>query len=158
MKQKITTFLSYDNQAEEAANLYVSVFKNSSIGKITRYGAGTPMPEGTVMTITFTLDGQEFVALNGGPHFKFTDGISLSVDCQTQQEIDTYWQKLAAGGEPGPCGWLKDKFGLSWQINPGILGEMLSDPDPEKAARVMQAMMQMTKIDITALQHAYDGK
>lgn len=158
MKQKITTFLSYDNQAEEAANLYVSVFNNSSIGKITRYGAGTPMPEGTVMTITFTLDGQEFVALNGGPHFKFTDGISLSVDCQTQQEIDTYWQKLAAGGEPGPCGWLKDKFGLSWQINPGILGEMLSDPDPEKAARVMQAMMQMTKIDITALQHAYDGK
>lgn len=158
MKQKITTFLSYDNQAEEAAQLYVSVFKNSRIGKITRYGAGAPMPEGMAMTITFILDGQEFVALNGGPHFKFTDGISLSVDCQSQEEIDTYWAKLTAGGEPGPCGWLKDRFGLSWQINPSILGEMLSDPDPEKAARVMQAMMQMTKIDIDALQRAYNGK
>lgn len=156
--QKITTFLTYDNQAEEAAKFYVSVFNNSSIGKVTRYGPAGPGAEGSVLTITFTLDGQEFIALNGGPHFKFTDGISLSVDCKTQEEIDTYWEKLSEGGEPGPCGWLKDRFGLSWQINPAILSEMLSDPDPAKAGRVMQAMLQMSKIDIAALQQAYDGQ
>ena len=156
MKQTITTFLTYNNQAEEAAKLYVSIFRNSRITRITRYGAGAPMPEGSAMTVQFELDGQEFIALNGGPHFKFSDGISLSVNCQTQAEIDHYWEKLSAGGEPGPCGWLKDRFGLSWQVSPSLLGELLGDADAARAARVMQAMMQMSRVDIAALQRAAD--
>lgn len=156
--QTITTFLAYNDRAEEAAKFYVSIFKNSKIGQVARYGAGAPMPQGSVMTIEFELDGQQFVALNGGPHFKFTDGVSLSVGCRTQEEIDAYWEQLSAGGEPGPCGWLKDKFGLSWQVTPTMLGEMLGDEDAEKAARVMQAMLRMSKIDLAALQRAYDGE
>lgn len=155
---RITTFLAYDNQAEDAAKLYVSVFKNSTICSVTRYGDAGPGPMGSVMTVTFELDGQEFVALNGGPHFKFTDGISLSVDCKTQEEVDEYWEKLSEGGEPGPCGWLKDRFGLYWQINPTILAEMLSDPDPEKSRRVMEAMLKMNKISIEGLKKAYRGE
>jgi predicted 3-demethylubiquinone-9 3-methyltransferase (glyoxalase superfamily) len=155
---KITTFLTYDDQAEEAAKFYVSVFKNSRLRSVTRYGGIGPGPEGSVMTVEFELDGQELIALNGGPHFKFTDGISLSVDCKTQEEVDTYWEKLSAGGEPGQCGWLKDRFGLYWQINPTILGEMLSDPDPEKSRRVMEAMLKMKKISIADLKAAYKGR
>jgi predicted 3-demethylubiquinone-9 3-methyltransferase (glyoxalase superfamily) len=155
---RITTFLAYDDQAEEAAKFYVSVFKNSRIRSATRYGEAGPGPKGSVMIVTFELDGQEFVALNGGPHFKFTDGISLSVDCKTQEEIDAYWEKLSEGGEQGPCGWLKDKFGLSWQINPTILGEMLSDSNPEKSKRAMEAMLTMKKISIEDLKRAYEGQ
>jgi predicted 3-demethylubiquinone-9 3-methyltransferase (glyoxalase superfamily) len=154
---RITTFLAYDDQAEEAAKFYVSVFKNSRIGSVTRYGEAGPRPKGSVMTVVFELDGQKFVALNGGSHFKFTDGISLSVDCRTQEEVDTYWEKLSEGGEPGPCGWLKDRFGLYWQINPTILSEMLSDPDPKKSKRVMEAMLKMKKISIEGLKRAYKG-
>ena len=153
---KITTFLTYDDQAVAAAKFYVSVFKNSRIGNVTRYGEAGPRPKGSVMTVTFELDGQEFIALNGGPHFKFTDGISLSVDCRTQEEVDEYWEKLSQGGEQGPCGWLKDRFGLSWQINPTILSEMLNDPDPKKSKRVMEAMLKMKKIDIAGLRKAYE--
>jgi predicted 3-demethylubiquinone-9 3-methyltransferase (glyoxalase superfamily) len=155
---RITTFLAYDDQAETAAKFYVSVFKNSRIRSATRYGEAGPGPKGSVMTVTFELDGQEFVALNGGPHFKFTDGISLSVDCKTQEEIDAYWEKLSEGGEQGPCGWLKDKFGLSWQINSTILGEMLSDSNPEKSKRAMEAMLTMKKISIEDLKRAYEGQ
>ena len=155
---KITTFLAYDDRAEEAARFYVSVFRNSSIRKVTRYGEAGPGPKGGVMTVTFELDGQQFVALNGGPHFSFTDGISLSVDCATQEEVDTYWERLSDGGEEGPCGWLTDRFGLSWQINPTILGELLSDPDPKKSRRVMEAMLAMKKIDIAELKKAYEGR
>ena len=154
---RITTFLAYDDQAEEAAKFYVSVFKNSRIRSVTRYGEAGPGPKGSVMTVAFELDGQEFVALNGGSHFKFTDGISLSVDCKTQEEIDTYWETLSEGGEPGPCGWLKDRFGLYWQINPTIGFEMLSDPDPKKSKRVMEAMLKMKKISIEGLKRAYKG-
>lgn len=152
---KITTFLTYADRAEEAANLYVSVFPNSRIRHVTRYGKAGPGPEGSVMTVTFELDGQPFVALNGGPHFTFSDGVSLSVVCQTQEEVDAYWEQLSEGGEKGPCGWLKDRFGLSWQITPAILGEMLGDPDPERAKRVMQAMLGMKKICIADLEKAY---
>jgi predicted 3-demethylubiquinone-9 3-methyltransferase (glyoxalase superfamily) len=155
--QKITTFLTYNNQAEEAAKFYVSIFKNSRIGTIVRFGEAGPAPAGTVMTVSFELEGQEFVALNGGPHFKFTEGVSLYVDCQTQEEVDTLWTQLSQGGEPGPCGWLKDKFGLSWQIIPTVLGQMLGDPDPKKSKRVMEAMLQMKKIIIKDLQRAYQG-
>ena len=155
--QKITTFLTYNNQAEEAAKFYVSIFKNSRINKVVRFGAGAPAPEGSVMTVTFELEGQTFVALNGGPHFKFAEGVSLYVDCQVQEEVDTLWIKLSEGGEPGVCGWLKDKFGLSWQIIPGILIQMLADPDPKKSKRVMEAMLQMKKIIIKDLQRAYQG-
>jgi predicted 3-demethylubiquinone-9 3-methyltransferase (glyoxalase superfamily) len=157
-KQKITPFLWYDDNAEEAVNFYVSIFKNSRIKDVSRYGEAGPGKAGTVMTITFELEGQEFIALNGGPHFKFTEAISLSVDCQTQEEVDEFWEKLSAGGEKGPCGWLKDKYGLSWQIDPGILGELLRDPDPSKSNRVMQAMLKMNKIDIAALKRAYEGR
>jgi len=153
---KITPFLWFDTQAEEAANLYVSLFKNSKILSVSRYGEAGPGPKGSVMTITFELDGQKFIALNGGPHFKFTEAISFSVDCKTQEEVDEYWSKLSAGGEEGPCGWLKDKYGLSWQIVPTVLGELLSDPDPQKSKRVMTAMMQMKKIDISGLKRAYE--
>ena len=153
---KVSPFLWYDTQAEEAANFYVKIFKNSKILNITRYGEAGPGPKGSVMTIEFTLDGQEFIALNGGPHFKFNEAISFSVDCKTQEEVDMYWAKLSEGGEEQPCGWLKDKFGLSWQVNPTILGEMLGDPDPQKAERVTEAMLKMKKIDIAALKKAYN--
>src|SRR2546422_11002749 len=156
--QKITTFLWFDGKAEEAANHYTSIFKNSKILSVSRYGEAGPGPKGTAMTVLFELEGQEFIALNGGPQFKFTEAISFSVDCKTQQEVDEFWEKLSKGGEQGPCGWLKDKYGLSWQINPTILGEMLSDPDPEKSKRVMEAMLRMKKIDIEGLKEAYHSK
>lgn len=148
--RKITPFLWFDDNAEEAINFYTSIFKDSKILD-TR-----PGPDGKFFTGTFVLNGQEFMALNGGPHFKFTEAISLFVSCQTQAEVDDLWQKLSDGGEESQCGWLKDKFGLSWQIIPETLGELLGDPDPEKAGRVMQAMLQMGKIDVVKLQQAYD--
>ena len=156
--QKITPFLWFDNNAEEAVNFYISVFKNSKVLSTTRYGEAGPGPAGTVLTAAFQLQGQEFIALNGGPHFKFTEAVSFSVNCETQEEVDEYWEKLSEGGEKGRCGWLKDKFGLSWQVNPAVLGEMLQDKDPEKAKRVMEAMLQMDKIDIPTLKKAYEGK
>jgi predicted 3-demethylubiquinone-9 3-methyltransferase (glyoxalase superfamily) len=154
--QKITPFLWFDSQAEDAMNLYVSVFKNSRILSMTRYGEAGPGPAGMVMTATFELEGQEFMALNGGPDHKFTDAISFFVDCKTQEEVDELWEKLSEGGEKGPCGWLKDRFGLSWQIVPSVLGELLNDPDPAKSQRVMKAMLQMSKIDIASLKAAYE--
>src|SRR5438477_8052314 len=161
--QKISPFLWFDDQAEQAATFYVSVFKNSKIDKITRYPAGPASKigrePGSVMTVEFTLDGVEFVALNGGPMYKFTEAVSFNVNCETQVEIDCFWEKLSAdGGSTGPCGWLKDKFGLSWQVSPRVLGEMLADPDKTKAGRVMKAMMDMTKIDIAALEKASMSK
>jgi predicted 3-demethylubiquinone-9 3-methyltransferase (glyoxalase superfamily) len=156
--QKITPFLWFDNQAEDAARFYLSIFKNSRILGISRYGEAGPGPAGSVMTVRFELNGQEFIALNGGPHFKFTEAISFSIDCKTQDEVDEFWEKLSEGGEPGRCGWIKDKYGLSWQVNPTALGQMLSDPDQEKAKRVMGAMLHMDKIDIAALQRAHDGR
>src|SRR5580765_314997 len=154
---RITPFLWYDTEAEDAALFYISIFKDCRITGITRYGEAGPGPTGSVMTVTFELAGQEFIALNGGPHFKFNESVSFSVDCNTQQEVDEYWAKLTAGGgQESQCGWLKDKYGLSWQVNPRVLGEMLSDPDPAKARRVMQAMLQMKKIDIARLRQAYD--
>ncbi len=157
--QKITPFLWFDDKAEEATRFYTSLFKNSKIGTITRYdeeGAkAAGRPEGTVMTVSFQLEGQEFVALNGGPVFKFTEAISLVVNCTTQGEVDELWDKLSAGGEESVCGWLKDKYGLSWQVVPTILGEMLNDKDAEKSKRVMKAMLQMKKIDIPTLEQAY---
>ena len=155
---KITPFLWFDNQAEEAANFYVSIFKNSKILTISRYGEAGPGPKGGAMTVSFQLDGQEFIALNGGPHFKFTEAISFIVDCKTQQEVDRFWEKLSAGGQESQCGWLKDKYGLSWQIIPAILGQLLRDPDPVKSKRVMEAMLKMKKIDIQGLKQAYDRK
>lgn len=149
--QKITPFLWFDNNAEEAMNFYISIFKNSKVGSVSRYGEAGPGQAGTVMTATFTLNGQEFMVLNGGPHFKFTEAISFFVNCETQEEVDELWEKLSEGGEESQCGWLKDKFGLSWQIIPTALGELLGDKDPEKAKRVMQAMLQMHKIDIDKL-------
>ena len=153
---RITPFLTFNDQAEEAVNLYVSLFKNSRILSINRFGDGAPMSAGTVMTVSFVLDGQEFTALNGGPHFTFTDGFSLFVSCEAQAEVDELWEKLSAGGEKGQCGWLKDKFGVSWQIIPTALGQMLQDKDPRKSQNVMQAMLQMTKIDIETLRRAYE--
>ena len=152
--QKITPFLWFDGNAEEAANFYISIFKNSKMGKISRYGDAGPGPKGSVMSVTFQLEGQEFFALNGGPQFKFTPAISLFVNCETQQEVDDLWQKLSAGGRTDRCGWLQDKFGLSWQIIPTVLGQLLGDKDPQRAKRAMQAMLQMTKIDINKLQQA----
>jgi predicted 3-demethylubiquinone-9 3-methyltransferase (glyoxalase superfamily) len=154
--QKITTFLTYNNQAEEAADLYVSIFKNSKILDVMRLGEGEPGSKGTAVSVEFQLAGQNYIALNGGPSFSFAEGISLLVDCETQEEVDELWAKLSAGGEEGPCGWLKDKFGVSWQVIPTILGQLLGDKDPEKAGRVMQAMLQMHKIDIQALKQAYE--
>jgi predicted 3-demethylubiquinone-9 3-methyltransferase (glyoxalase superfamily) len=154
--QKITPFLWFDHEAEEAMKFYVSIFKNSKILSMTRYGEGGPGPAGELMTGNFQLEGQEFMALNGGPDHKFTEAISFFVDCKTQEEVDDLWNKLTAGGEEGPCGWLKDKFGVSWQIIPTVLGELLGDPDPAKSQRVMQAMLQMKKIDIRVLQQAYE--
>ncbi len=156
--QKITTFLWFDNQAEEAINFYISLFKNSKIVNMSRYGDAGPGPKGTVMSATFQLDGQEFMALNGGPEFKFTEAISLYVSCKTQAEVDDLWAKLSAGGEESQCGWLKDKYGLSWQIIPDLLGKLLGDPDPVKSQNVMKAMLQMKKIDSAKLQQAYDQK
>jgi predicted 3-demethylubiquinone-9 3-methyltransferase (glyoxalase superfamily) len=156
--QKITPFLWFDNQAEQAAKFYVSVFPSSKIVSVSRYGDAGPGPKGTVMTVEFELQGQRFIALNGGPQFKFTEAISFSVDCKTQQEVDRYWEKLSDGGEEGPCGWLKDRYGLSWQINPTVLGKMLSDPDPVKAKHAMEAMLKMKKIDIKGLERAYNQK
>ena len=160
--QKITPFLWFDDKAEEAAKFYTSIFKNSKIGNITRYdeeAAGpTGRPAGSVMTVDFQLGGQEFVALNGGPMFKFTEAISFVVNCENQEEVDYFWSKLSAGGEESRCGWLKDKFGLSWQVVPAVLIEMLTDKDTAKAKRVMQAMLQMDKIDIAVLKKAYDQK
>lgn len=152
--QKITPFLWYDDKAEEAANLYVTVFKNSKITTVTRYGDAGPGPKGTAMTVVFQLEGQEFIALNGGPHFKFTEAISFVVNCETQEEVDYFWSKLSEGGAESQCGWLKDKYGLSWQIVPTILGELLSSEDAGKAQRVMGAMLKMKKIDIQALKDA----
>jgi predicted 3-demethylubiquinone-9 3-methyltransferase (glyoxalase superfamily) len=152
--QKITPFLWFDGNAHEAANFYISIFKNSKLGKISRYGDAGPGPQGSVMSVTFQIEGQEFFALNGGPQFKFTPAISFFVNCETQQEVDDLWEKLSAGGRTDRCGWLQDKFGLSWQIIPTILGQLLGDKDPEKAQRAMQAMLQMTKIDIERLRQA----
>jgi predicted 3-demethylubiquinone-9 3-methyltransferase (glyoxalase superfamily) len=160
--QKITPFLWFDDNAEEAVKFYTSIFKNSKIGKIARYGeegekiAGRP--KGSIMTVEFELEGQEFVALNGGPHFKFTEAISFVVNCETQEEVDYYWEKLSASGKEVQCGWLKDKYGLSWQIVPTVLGELLSDKDAAKAQRVMQAMLKMVKLDIKKLKQAAKGK
>jgi predicted 3-demethylubiquinone-9 3-methyltransferase (glyoxalase superfamily) len=154
--QKIVPFLWFDGKAEEAMNFYVSIFKNSKIGEVTRYGKAGPGQEGTVISATFQLEGQEFYALNGGPQFTFTPAISLFVNCETQQEVDELWKKLSEGGEIQQCGWLRDKYGLSWQIIPTILGKLLRDKDPAKAQRVMQAMLQMKKIDIARLKQAYD--
>jgi predicted 3-demethylubiquinone-9 3-methyltransferase (glyoxalase superfamily) len=155
--QKISPFLWFDTQAEEAANYYVSIFKNSRILDVSRYTEGAPYPAGTVMGVTFVLDGVEFQALNGGPQFNFTEAISFFVKAETQEEIDDLWDKLTADGEPGPCGWLKDKYGLSWQVVPPLLGELLADPDAEKAGAVMRAMMEMGKIDIEGLRGAYNS-
>jgi predicted 3-demethylubiquinone-9 3-methyltransferase (glyoxalase superfamily) len=155
--QKIVTFLWFDTQAEEAANFYISIFKNSKLAKISRYGDAGPGPKGTAMGVSFQLEGQEFYALNGGPHFKFTPAISLFVNCETQEEVDALWAKLSAGGRADRCGWLQDKYGLSWQIIPKVLGELLGHRDPQIAKRAMQAMLQMSKIDIKALQQAADS-
>jgi predicted 3-demethylubiquinone-9 3-methyltransferase (glyoxalase superfamily) len=152
--QKITTFLWFDSQAEEAVNFYVSIFKNSTIGTIRRYGDAGPRPKGSVMIVTFQLEGQEFTALNGGPHFSFTSAISLLVNCETQAEVDELWEKLSAGGKKDRCGWLTDKYGLSWQIVPTKLTQLMGDPDAKKATRVMQAMLQMDKLDISRLEEA----
>jgi predicted 3-demethylubiquinone-9 3-methyltransferase (glyoxalase superfamily) len=154
--QKITPFLWFDGNAEEAANFYISIFKNSKMGKISRYGDAGPGPKGTAMSVTFQIEGQEFYALNGGPQFKFTPAISFFVNCETQQEVDELWEKLSAGGRTDRCGWLQDKFGLSWQIIPTVLGQLLGDKDPQRAKRAMQAMLQMTKLDIKKLQQAAD--
>src|ERR1700736_4860558 len=158
--QKITPFLWFDDQAEEEANFYVSVFKNSKVKGTTHYSGEEPSGQnGSVMTVSFELDGQEFVALNGGPQFKFTEAISFVVNCETQEEIDYYWEKLSADdGETGPCGWLKDKYGLSWQVVPVKIREWMVDKDPDRTQRVMHAVMQMKKLDIAAMQRAYDGK
>ena len=156
--QKITPFLWFDDNAEEAVKFYVSMFKNSKIGKVARYGRAGPGPEGTVMTVAFELEGQQFIALNAGPTFKFTEAISFVVNCETQKEVDEFWEKLSAGGEKVQCGWLKDKFGLSWQVVPTALGKMMSDSDPVKSNRVMKAMLQMVKLDIAGLKRAYEGK
>ena len=158
--QKISPFLWFDDKAEEAANFYVSVFKNSKIGGITRYdeeGAkASGRPKGTVMTVEFQLDGQEFTALNGGPHFKFTEAISLVVNCETQEEVDEFWEKLSEGGEKSRCGWLKDKYGLSWQVVPTVLGELFQSKDAERSERVMKAMLKMDKLDMKTLKQAYE--
>jgi len=155
---KIYPFLWFDTQAEEAAGFYCSIFPNSKIGKITRCGKSGPGPEGSVLTIAFSLDGQEFVGLNAGPRFKFTEAVSFVVPCNTQDEIDNYWSKLTSdGGQESMCGWLKDKFGLSWQIVPANIDKLMSDADPEKSGRVMQALLQMEKLDIAKLEKARDG-
>ena len=154
--QKITPFLWFDGNAEDAASFYISIFKNSKMGKISRYGDAGPGPKGSAMSVTFQLEGQEFFALNGGPQFKFTPAISFFVNCETQQEVDDLWEKLSAGGRTDRCGWLQDKFGVSWQIIPTVLGQLLGDKDPQRAKRAMLAKLQMTKLDIKKLQQAAD--
>ncbi len=153
--QKITPFLWFDHQAEQAANFYTSIFDNSKIVSVSRYGEAGPGPKGTVMSVTFELEGQALIALNGGPQFTFSPAISFFVNCKTQAEVDTLWERLSQGGETGRCGWLRDKYGVSWQIIPSVLGEMLGDKDAEKSKRAMTAMLRMDKIDIRGLQHAY---
>ncbi|HET6979140.1 MAG TPA: VOC family protein [Pyrinomonadaceae bacterium] len=155
--QKITPFLWFDNNAEEAANFYVSVFKDSKILSVSRYGDAGPGPKGSVLVAEFQIQGQEFVALNGGPSFKFTEAISFVVNCETQEEVDYFWERLSEGGGKSHCGWLKDKFGLWWQVVPTMLGQLMSDSDPEKVKRVTEAMLQMNRIDIEPLQRAYEG-
>ncbi len=157
MLHKITPCLWFDTQGEEAASFYTSVFPNSRILELTRYGAAGPRPAGTVMTVSFELDGQRMLALNGGPEFSFSEAVSFQIDCETQEQVDSFWSALSAGGEEGPCGWLKDRYGLSWQVVPAVLPELLSDPDREKAQRVMRAMLQMTKIEIEALRLAAEA-
>jgi predicted 3-demethylubiquinone-9 3-methyltransferase (glyoxalase superfamily) len=154
--QKITPCLWFDTEGEEAANFYTSVFKNSRILDVSRYGEAGPRPADMVMTVSFELEGQEFIALNGGPEFKFNEAVSFQVNCETQEEVDKLWNSLTEGGEPGPCGWLKDKYGVSWQIIPTALPELLNDPDPERSQRAMKAMLGMGKIDIEALKRAAD--
>ena len=155
---KINPCLWFNDQAEEAVNFYVSLFQNSKVINVARYGDGGPRPKGTVMTVVFQLNGQEFVALNGGPHFKFTEAVSFVVNCETQEEVDRFWEKLSEGGKKDRCGWLKDKYGLSWQIVPTILGELITDKDPRKAERVMQAIEKMDKLQIEGLKRAYQGQ
>ncbi len=152
--QKITPFLWFDNRAEEAMQFYTSIFKNSKAGEIRRWGDGAPAPKGGVLSATFEIEGQQLIAFNGGPHFKFTPAVSLMVDCKDQDEVDYYWQKLGEGGVESQCGWLQDKFGLSWQVVPKRLGELLQDPDSGRSGRAMQAMMKMTRIDVAALESA----
>jgi predicted 3-demethylubiquinone-9 3-methyltransferase (glyoxalase superfamily) len=156
--KRITPFLWFDNNAEEAMQFYTTIFKNSKVGRVSRYGDAGPGPKGAVMTAAFELDGQEFIALNGGPQFTFTEATSFVVHCTSQEEVDYYWQRLTAGGQESHCGWLKDQFGLSWQVVPTILGQLLQDNDREKAGRVMNAMLQMSKIDIPTLQRAHRGE
>lgn len=156
--QKITPFLWFNDQAEEAMNFYISIFKNSKVINVSRCGDAGPGPKGSVLTATFELNGQKFIALNGGPQFNFSEAISFLINCKTQKEIDDLWEKLSAGGTKSRCGWLKDKFGLSWQVIPTALAEMLQDKDPARSKRVMQAMLQMDKIDIAQLKQAYEGK
>ena len=156
--QKITPFLWFDHQAEEAMNFYTSIFKNSKKGQVSRYGEGAPVPKGTVMTAQFEIEGQPFIALNGGPHYKPTPAISFLVDCKTQEEVDHLWSSLSDGGQPLQCGWITDKFGITWQIIPSILTELMSDKDPQKSQRVVKAMMHMVKIDIEGLKRAYADK
>jgi predicted 3-demethylubiquinone-9 3-methyltransferase (glyoxalase superfamily) len=159
--QKITTFLWFNDNAEEAVKFYTSIFMNSKIGGMSRYNEASAKasgrPAGSVMVISFELEGQQFTALNGGPIFKFTEAISLAINCKTQEEVDYYWKKLSEGGEEGQCGWLKDKFGLSWQVVPAELGELLNGKEPEKSKRAMQALMQMKKLDVNVLKKAYEG-
>jgi predicted 3-demethylubiquinone-9 3-methyltransferase (glyoxalase superfamily) len=157
-KQKITTFLWFDNNAEEAMEFYTAIFKHSKILSVSRYGEAGPGPKGTVMVGAFELEGQRFLALNGGPRFKFTEAISLVIDCETQEEIDYFWEKLSTGGQTQACGWLKDKFGLSWQVVPSVLSELMQDKDPQKSKRVMEAVLQMVKFDIARLQAAHAGR
>ena len=156
--QKINPFLWFDHQAEEAAKFYVSLFKNSKVVSVSRYGDAGPGPKGTVMVVAFQLDGQEFLALNGGPQFKFSPAVSLVVNCETQEEVDDFWKKLSEGGATQQCGWLQDKYGLSWQIVPTVLGKLMQDKDAKKSERVMKAMLQMHKLDIAGLKQAYEGR
>ncbi len=156
--QKIVPFLWFDKNAEEAAAFYTSIFKHSKIVRTARYGDAGPGPKDTVMLVEFELDGQRFMALTGGPQFHFTEAISLLVNCKSQEEVDELWSKLSAGGSTSQCGWLKDKFGLSWQVFPTVLGEMLQDKDPERSKRVMEAMLKMTKLEIEGLKRAYEGQ
>ena len=154
---KITPCLWFDTQGEEAATFYTSIFENSRITGMTHFGSAGPRPEGTVMTVNFELDGQPFVALNGGPEFTFNEALSLQINCESQEEVDRFWAKLGEGGEHGPCGWLKDKYGVSWQVVPVVLDELIADPDPERAQRAMKAMLGMSKLDIAELQQAADA-
>lgn len=156
--QKITPNLWFDGQAEEAATYYTSIFKNSRIVDVKRYGEAGPLPAGTAMTVVFEIHGQEYIGLNGGPEFKFNEAVSFVVNCESQEEVDELWERLSDGGEPGPCGWLKDRYGLSWQIVPTELNKLLGDPDPEKANRVMKAMLGMGKIEVQGLRDAYEGR